>query len=316
MTMDMNGPGPGPDNEKNVSDQDLSKLLEDTKRELDREKREKAAAQAEVATERTQRVAAETRAAKATTGQVNEWEQRLTAEERAVENAITAAKNEADGYEAQIANLQADGKWQEAAQVQRKMAQAEARVLQGEQQRTYFKNARSEYERRVEAAKNAPRPEPQQEQQQDPLAAYSPQTKAWLKGRPQFLTDRRYHAKVMSAHHAAEGEGIEPDTQDYFDFIETHIGERRAEAGNGHDTEEDDIEQPEAPPARRPVSTTAPVRRTASPTPGSTPKGTIKLSAEQREAADISMAHIADPAERYTRYSDNLKALKASGRLN
>lgn len=312
--------------DKTVTSEDLARELEATKQQLAKEKADKAKADAELATERTQRQAAEKRAGDARGAQVTEFERRLASDETAVDNYIAAAQAEADSYEGQIAQLQDDGKWTEAAAVQRKMTKAEAKVLQGESQKGAIKTARERFKAQQAAAAEAAKTKAEDgADDTDPYAYYTPAAKAWLQARPAFLSDQKYHNKVMAAHYAAIAQDLEPDSKAYFDYIETSIGERKAEkndAGNGHDDtddlgdqrqDEDELEPP--PPPRRQVSAAAPVNRRGAPDQPRRGQP-VRLSPEEREAADISMAHIPDAAERYSTYAKHKANLKAQGRLN
>jgi hypothetical protein len=66
---------------------------------------------------------------------------------------------------------------------------------------------------------------------EDYCAGRTDPTATWLRAHPDWVTDSRKNAKLVGAHHSALGEGLEPDTSDYFEFVEKQIGLRGG--GNG-----------------------------------------------------------------------------------
>jgi hypothetical protein len=64
----------------------------------------------------------------------------------------------------------------------------------------------------------------------DPVEAYaagrSEPTKNWLREHRDWVEDPKKNARLTSAHWAAVAEGHQPDSTDYFDFVEQRIGLR------------------------------------------------------------------------------------------
>jgi hypothetical protein len=77
-------------------------------------------------------------------------------------------------------------------------------------------------------------------------AAYSPRSAEWIGSHPQFARDDRKRAKALAAHNDAVAEGIEPDSQRYFDHIEKFVGLRDAGAADNHPRRRDASENEEA----------------------------------------------------------------------
>lgn len=53
---------------------------------------------------------------------------------------------------------------------------------------------------------------------------YTKESKKWIDEHPEFNSSAAFREKAIRAHHAAVGEGIQPDTPDYFSFIDKKMG--------------------------------------------------------------------------------------------
>lgn len=137
----------------------------------------------------------------------------------------------------------------------------------------------------------------------DQLAArVTPRSATWLKENREHIGDERAVRRMFRAHEDAVDEGISPDSDDYFAFIENRMG-ISPRAGSG-DAEEEAVEVRSAP-RRAPVSApppAAPVSR------GSTRPGVVRLT---RQEAD--MARTMNMTEK--EYAQNKIALKREGKL-
>lgn len=271
------------------------------------------AVQTELNAARTEKVQAEL-------ATMSEGERRLLAEETAADNAIASAKNEADALEGQIEGLMSEGKFKEVAGIQRKLARAENVILHEEGRKEYLAQQRESLKGQRTNKAQTPVPQVRTSNVDD-------RVQTWIDGHPRFKSwpdpktgelqyaDKSYHDAAMAGHYAALSRGQQPGTPDYFDTVEVHTGDRQAEREespfSGANEELDyRVERPQqgaagtgraaAPPSRRalgsPSSTRAP-----------------DLSADEREAADGIMQHIADPGERYRRYAAARDARKARG---
>lgn len=287
--------------------------LAELKRQLDAERAKSANLERQLSTTHGEKVTAERRV-------VSEAEQRLLAQEQATDNAIAAAENEASALEAQLSTLWAEGKFAEAAAVQRKISQAETRLFNEKNRKDHLAGERERVRSIVE----------QQSQQRQPQGGgdLSMRTAAWIAAHPQFSSDPVYHNLAMAGHADAVKQGIPVDSDEYFAHIEGFTGDRRAPAsGQGQRvaSEGASVEQPLSQPQQggelayepqRPQARAAgpgslgaaPVSRQAptSPAPGRQPD----LTAEEREVADALYGHMA-PKERYTKYAENRAFMSA-----
>jgi hypothetical protein len=178
-----------------------------------------------------------------------------------------------------------------AADIQAEMSSNAARLLQLEQGK--------------QALETTPRYEAPTPYTADPVEALasqlSPRSADWVRSHPEFATDNRLYTKMLAAHQLAVSDGIAPDTDDYFDSIETTL--RVRQRNDGYDASEAaarPIQRRSAPPA-------APVSRSGTGD-GSRPNR-VTLSHEEREMAGMMGM---TPEE----YGKNKLALKKEGKLN
>lgn len=210
------------------------------------------------------------------------------AQEVAVANALANAQNEAEAITADIGRLQAEGKLVEAAQLIRKLTRAEGAASEAEKQKGYIESQKAQFtaaikrqQAEAEARANAP-------QQQ----IIPPKSAAWIAAHPRFNSDMAYRNAALWADDVARRKGIQPESDEYFEFIETQLGERTPVESDAPRTQ-----------SRSTSSAAAPSRSTPAATGGRTQRMT--LSAAEKEMADLSMRHITDPSQRYLRYWQN-----------
>lgn len=287
---------PGNGRDEQVSDEDIRELLAATRRE-------KATLTAQLDTERNARSAAETRAHSANTG-------RFEAEETAVKTRIEAADAAALGMRAKYAEALSEGRFEDAAQVQDEMAELRAKQGQDKQYQAWLG---SEKERLSKAP-----PVQQQQEQGLNLANYTPGQRKWIKANPDFMTDVKLRQKTEALHSLAVADGIEIDSDEYFEVINQALGKKKPVA-----QVEDEDEEPPPPPRKRAPPTDMPVTRRTEANGQPTGRKSVSLTADQREAADMTMpdlpvqgAYNKDGnwvAGRYERYAINAAKLKARG---
>jgi hypothetical protein len=106
----------------------------------------------------------------------------------------------------------------------------------------------------------------------------SRQSADWVRAHPEYVTDQRLFRKMTRAHEEAMDEGYKADTPEYFDYVENRLGLR------GDDG--DAMSEASAPTQRRSAPSAAPTSRTAGSS--STSRNAIRLTAAQKEAAEIS----------------------------
>jgi hypothetical protein len=132
----------------------------------------------------------------------------------------------------------------------------------------------------------------------------TPRSAEWVRNNPDVVNDERRAARLQRAHFDALDDGIQPDTPDYFNFLETRLNINKApavqqEAAMSTASESTSGRRASAPPA-------APVSRSGTGTGGR--PNVVTLSRAQQEAArDMGMT----PKE----YAQNMVALQKAGRL-
>lgn len=167
-----------------------------------------------------------------------------------VVSRIAAAQAEAEAAEKDYAAAAEAGDFKKQAEAQRRMARAESRATTLESEKAY-----------IEARKSSPeRSEPPSRVASDPfedhVSKFTERTAQWMRDHRDWIVDPKKNAKVTGAHNFAVSEGLTPDTDDYFEFVEKMIGLRQDQsarngAGNG--------QQQNRAPARRVTPMVAPV---------------------------------------------------------
>jgi hypothetical protein len=171
-----------------------------------------------------------------------------------IQNAISNVKQENDYLKANYRDAMSVGNYDQAAEIQQRMADNSAKLLQ-------LENGKTAMETQVQQSV------PQYQQPIDPVEALasqlSPRSASWIRKNPQFATDQRLFQKMIAAHNLAMADGYAPDSDDYFNVIEDTLKVSRAAPVY---VEQDDptyeaakvVQRRTAPPA-------APVSRSAAP---------------------------------------------------
>ncbi len=175
---------------------------------LEAAKRTAEAATHSAATERAARIQAETRVRGAEgTG----W----AAREQAADSAIQSITGEIDGLKRSHATLQAEGKFEEAADIAEKIGDATARRREQQNAKVYFGQQR-------EQSSKAPA---------DPLANYSPAQRSWIEAHPAYLNDPNYANRVNFLYEKGKQEAsLAPDSPELFTYIEKNLNPQPAAA--------------------------------------------------------------------------------------
>lgn len=208
-----------------------------------------------------------------------------------VTNAIETVTQTNAILKANYRDAMAQGDYDTAADIQAEMSANAARLLQLEQGK--------------QALENAPKHEAPQPYTADPVEALasqlSPRSADWVRRHPEYATDARLYNKMLAAHQLAVSDGIDPDTDDYFDSIESTL---RIRSRNDY---EDASGAAAKPVQRRQSPPAAPVSRSGTGD-GSRPNR-VTLSADEREMASLMGM---TPEE----YGRNKLALKKEGKLH
>jgi len=131
----------------------------------------------------------------------------------------------------------------------------------------------------------------------------TPKSAEWVRNNPDVVNDERRAKRLERAHFDALDDGIQPDSPDYFNFLENRLNINktpvRQEAAMSEASESTSGRRASAPPA-------APVSRSGTGT-GGRPNVVTLSRAEQEAAKDMGMT----PKE----YAQNKVALVKSGRM-
>jgi hypothetical protein len=211
-----------------------------------------------------------------------------------VTNAIETVKQNADVLKSNYREAMAMGDFDRAAEVQHAMATNAAKLLQLEQGK--------------QAMESQPKQAaPEQYRPSDPVEALasqlSPRSADWVRRNPQCVTDPRLYQKMVAAHNLAVADGYAPDTDDYFEQIESTMKINRREAP----VQDDAMAEAAKPVQRRSSPPAAPVTRSGNGT-GSNPNR-VRLSSQEREMAQ--MMGMTDQE-----YAKNKLQLQKEGKLN
>lgn len=241
--------------------------------------------------ERKARVEAEKRANEAAQTAYQAQNEAQDSNLHLVTNAIETVTQTNSILKANYRDAMAQGDYDTAADIQAEMSANAARLLQLEQGK--------------QALETTPRYDAPQPYVADPVEALasqlSPRSADWVRSHPEFATDSRLYNKMLAAHQLAVSDGIAPDSDDYFDSIETTLRIRsRNDSYDASEAAAKPIQRRSAPPA-------APVSRSGTGD-GSRPNR-VTLSPEEREMAGMMGM---TPEE----YGRNKLALKKAGRLN
>lgn len=229
----------------------------------------------------------------------------FASQESQAEGAVNALTAEINQLKRSSAELYAEGKFEEAADVNEKLGEATAKRHQAQQAQVHFKQQR-------ELAASQPL---------DPVDRFLAQNgnkyteaeQAWIKKNPRYATDPEFQNRVNEAHAEILKKGVPPQSDRYFDGLE-RAGYMRAAPRPAPRREpvEDDFDDDQSPysgaapddddqteGARTPVQTpprraaAAPPSRRTPNNPSRTP-GPVKLTPDQAEAALAASPYFPD----------------------
>jgi len=218
-----------------------------------------------------------------------------------VEGAMRTLSEENEHIKAQYKEALSIGDYDRVADLQEAMAENKVRLSELRRGHEYMKSQR-------ENTRREPHPPPQPADPVEALASnLSPRSADWIRRNPDYAKDQRLFQKMVAAHQMVTADGIQPDTDEYFEAIETTLKMRKQPDRAQQRAEEDDAMSEAAKPAqKRAAPPAAPVSRSG--TPGNTRSNAIRLTrAEVEAAADIGMT----PEE----YYKNKQLLQREGRM-
>ena len=204
-----------------------------------------------------------------------------------IDNAIDTVKNNQLSLKRSYADALARGDHEEAADIQVQMSEIAMQKMQ-------LENGKTAYQNRIEQAKVAP---PVQNDPVELLASQLSQRSAeWVRAHPEYATNPRLYQKMIAAHNLAMADGLEADSDDYFNTIEDTLKIASA------------LSSASTPTSRRSAPPAAPVSRSPTTNSGARPN-VVRLNSQEREIA--SMMGMTDQE-----YAKNKMALIKEGKLN
>jgi hypothetical protein len=223
----------------------------------------------------------------------------VTVKKDAVGSVIDSLTKDQETAERDYVAAMEAGDFKAAAKAQTRISNAAAEIVAAK---------RGQMELEEQAKKPLQQPVAQINDPVDQLAStLSPKSAAWIRNHPEFARDPRKTRQMVRAHEDAIDEGHSPDSDVYFNFVETRLGigrqEPKAETG-GRDV------------SRAPIS--APVGRDLTQAPDSQRPGVVKLTASQVRAARETLQPLypdKTDAELLQIYASNMQALVKEGKI-
>lgn len=187
-----------------------------------------------------------------------------------IDSAIEVAKQNSGILKSNYAVAAAAGDWDAAAEAQEGMAKNAAQLMALEQGKKALEDA----------------PLPKAEVRIDPVEALAsqltPRSAAWVRAHPEFARDGRQYQRMVAAHNLAVGDGLAPDSDAYFEAVETTLKLRKTAEPSKEDVNAGDpISAAGKPAVKRGESQPA----AAPPNGGGNGRQRIRLTKEQVEIA-------------------------------
>lgn len=211
-----------------------------------------------------------------------------------INGAIDKLKRENDFMKAELRNSMASGDFDKAADIQEFMSINAAKLLQ-------LENGRVSLEQKLQEKPKMPEP-PQVDIVEQAASTLSPRSAAWVRAHPECIRDPNMYRRMVNSHNIAIDDGIEPDSDEYFAYIEQRLGYRSKNEGQNLQS----MSAAATPTQKRTAPPAAPTSRSAGS--GNSGGNVVRLTAEQKE-----MAHMMGlkPEE----YAKNMMDLKKEGKL-
>lgn len=236
----------------------------------------------------TARLEAEKRAREASERAQKASSETKDANYQLVVNAIETVKSRAESIKQAYASAMSSGDYEKAAQLQEALAinaQQLSELNRGK------KAMKEEMEKGNKSDEQLPR-ESSNEPMIDQLARQvSPKSASWIRENRDELDNERMIRRMFRAHEDAVDDGLAPDSDEYFSYIENRLGLKK-----------DITEVVEAPQPRKSQPPAAPVTR------GGQRPNVVRLSRDQVEMAKMMGMSEAD-------YAKNMVALQREGKM-
>lgn len=239
-------------------DGDINAAFERVKEQLAEEKRQREAAEAgrRTAEEQGRRYQQEVEQGHLSVRQANLM---------AVDRALEANASSMQSLRSQYAAALQEGDYAKAAEVQSSLSEQAARKVQLEAGKYQLEQMPEQQQR-------------QQPQNTDPFEAqierYTERTRQWIRQHPDVLRDQRTANLAIAAHHTAVAQGHTPDSDAYFDALETTLGFKQG---------------PDQRPQQKRPTGAAPPSRNGSPSGRNSSSMTVRdMSPAMLEAAKVA----------------------------
>lgn len=210
-----------------------------------------------------------------------------------INNAIDTVKQNTAILQNQYAEAMSMNDYARAAEIQNTMSTNAAKLLQLEQGKVAMEN---------QPKQTAQKP-PEHSDPVEALASQlSPRSAEWIRKNPQYARENSKFQKMIAAHQLAVADGIQPDSDEYFEAIEQTL---KIKPQTEVRQAEDPTETAAKVTQRRTAPPVAPVSRADS----SGRSNVVKLTADEREMArNMGMTE--------QEYAKNKLSLQREGRLN
>jgi len=209
-----------------------------------------------------------------------------------INNAIEAVKRNAELLKREYAEALSTGAYDRAAEVQEAIANNSYKLSK-------LVDGKEALHNRVQ------NPTPASNDPVEQVASQlSPRSAAWVRSHPEYVRDPVKYESMLRAHNVAVAEGYSPDSDAYFQYVESRLGFRN---------------EPKAEPEAEPTSAAAKPaqkRQAAPAAPSSSVAGSgsgrtlvARLSAEEREIAEM----LKITPEEYAKHREDLRK---EGKIN
>lgn len=207
-----------------------------------------------------------------------------------VESAIETLKREKQLVKQELVNAHAQQDFERIAELQDELAKHNADLSALKNGQKAMKKEGKQYQEGIPVQQMAP---PQGDMIDQIAAAVTPRSAAWINANRDSLNNQKTINKMFRAHEDAVDDGIQPDSDEYFRYIENRLG-----IAEGEDAPQS---------SRRASPPAAPVSRGGNGT-GSRPN-VVRLTPEMRE-----MAQLMGMTEQ--EYAKNLLELQKEGKVS
>ncbi len=188
-----------------------------------------------------------------------------------VSNAIGTLNMAQEALETNLASAFEVGDHTAASSIQREISRNEAKLAQ-------LESGKQQMEAAPKVTAPQPTGDPVEAVASDIARGGAPRSAEWVRNHPEYVRDQRLNARMLAAHNLAITDGLQVDSDAYFNAVETTLGIRGQDNSAYSDASQ--------PAQRRAAPAAAPVSRSGTGDGRQTNR--VTLSAEEREMAQMS----------------------------